>query len=89
MTLGAHLLASWLIANSFRLAQRERRLIAMVGVSPDLDGFGWLIDRANALAGIHTDFYFQYHHIVGHNLFASLILASSIKLSLPCSSDMA
>ncbi len=30
MTLGTHLLASWLIANSFRLAQRERRLVAMV-----------------------------------------------------------
>jgi hypothetical protein len=76
MTLGAHLLAGWLLAYSFRLAQRERRIVACASIAPDLDGVGWLIDRFNTQLNISTDFYFQFHHVVGHNLLAGSAIAT-------------
>lgn len=76
MSPGSHLLASWLLANSAPLAQRERRIVCLAGLSPDLDGAGWLLDRANAWLGTASDYYFEFHHAVGHNLPASLIIAA-------------
>lgn len=75
MTLGAHLLAGWLLAHGFGLAQRERRIVAVASITPDLDGVGWLLDRANAQFGISSDFYFQFHHVFGHNLLACIAIA--------------
>jgi inner membrane protein len=75
MTLGSHLLASWLLAHACKLPQRERRLVAVAGVLPDLDGFGWVLDRINTMNGGTSDLYFQYHHILGHNLLATLAIA--------------
>ena len=76
MTLGAHLLAGWIIANSFRLGQRERRIVTFASLAPDLDGIGWLADRVNAKFGMETDFYFQFHHVIGHNLLACIAIAA-------------
>lgn len=75
MSPGAHLLSSWLLANSFQLRQRERRIVTIAGLSPDLDGIGWFVDRANILLGNSSDYFFQYHHVLGHNLLASFVIA--------------
>lgn len=75
MSPGAHLLASWLLANSALRSQRERRLVALAGLAPDLDGLGWLVDRTVAANGGSSDYYFAYHHLILHNLPASLALA--------------
>lgn len=75
MSPGSHLLASWLLANSFKLAHRERRIITLCGLAPDLDGVGWVLDRVNQWRGTSSDYFFLWHHQVGHNLLASLIIA--------------
>ncbi len=73
MTLGAHLLFSWLGAVPFFKQARERRLVALAGVVPDMDGVGILIDK---LTAYKTHLYLEYHHFIGHNIFASLVIAS-------------
>ncbi len=74
MSPGAHLLASWLIADAAGLERRERRLVAFAGLSCDLDGFGYLIDRVNELRGVESAFYADYHHLLLHGLLASLLV---------------
>ena len=76
MTPGAHLLASWLAALPCASSHRERRIVALAGVSPDLDGLGWLVDHLGARFGYGTDYYFSYHHAVAHNLLAALIISA-------------
>ena len=84
MAPGSHLLASWLIANRFTHSQRERRVVTLAGVAPDLDGMGWLINKANTFFGSSGDYYFQYHHVLAHNLLAAIVL-SAIACSLASS----
>ena len=50
-------------------------MVALAGLAPDLDGVGYLIDRYNGFNGVDSFFYAQYHHIVGHNLVASVVIA--------------
>jgi len=75
MSPGAHLLASWLVPYPFQFSLRERRAIALAGVTPDLDGVGWIVDRVSAWGGASTDYYAQYHHLIAHNLSAALVLS--------------
>jgi hypothetical protein len=65
MTPGAHLLASWALANTVPLAPRERRLVTLAGVLPDLDGLGVIVDL---LSRDQTALYDAYHHVLCHNL---------------------
>lgn len=45
MTPGAHLVLSWLCAVNVVENSRERRIISCVGLAPDLDGFGLVVDK--------------------------------------------
>jgi inner membrane protein len=72
MAPGAHLLISWLSAVPIFKHSRERRLVALAGIAPDIDGIGIVVDK---LSGNKTDLYFEYHHFVGHNIFACLAIA--------------
>jgi hypothetical protein len=72
MTPGAHLLASWFVATRAELPVRERRLVTLAGVLPNLDGLGVVAD---VLSHGRTAWYETYHHQVGHTLLAGLLLA--------------
>ncbi len=76
MSPGAHLLASWLVANSCISSQRERRIVTLAGLAPDIDAVGRLADRANLWNDSVTDYYFQHHHLIGHNLFAGMVISA-------------
>ena len=80
MTPGAHLLSSWLIANSFGLGRRERRLVTLAGIIPDLDGIGLIMDQINLIQHHETFYYESYHHLFGHNLFTGLGIAIAVSL---------
>ena len=70
------MLASWLTAHGSGANQRERRVISLVGLSPDLDGLGWLLDQVNRMMGHPSSWYEEFHHVLGHNLIASVVAAS-------------
>jgi len=72
MTPGAHLLISWLSTAELVEEQRGRRLVALTGIAPDIDGLGIIIDK---LTGA-SNYYFKYHHYLGHSIFAALAFAT-------------
>lgn len=61
MAPGSHLLISWLITVEIVKERRERALVALTGLAPDLDGAGIIIDFFTGT----TQYYFKYHHYVG------------------------
>jgi inner membrane protein len=66
---------SWLISNSIDVKQRERLLITVAGVIPDIDGIGIVIDIVNKWLGHNTDYWGQFHHqlhCIGFCLFISI-----------------
>ena len=68
-----HLLVSWIVAIKTTDNLRDRRLVTLAGVAPDLDGLGILADWAKG--GFSTDKYLcyqEYHHWIGHGLPAAL-----------------
>jgi inner membrane protein len=64
-----HLLASWIVAAKTTDNLRDRRLVTLAGVAPDLDGLGIVLDIANgALTSGKYYYYPKYHHILSHGL---------------------
>jgi inner membrane protein len=64
-----HLLASWIIAAKTTDNLRDRRLVTLAGVVPDLDGLGIVLDIAKGAFTTGNFHYFQtYHHRLTHGL---------------------
>lgn len=76
MTPDAHLLMSWLSSVEIFEKRRERALVALSGVAPDLDGLGLISDM---LTGT-TTYYWQYHHYLGHSILSAFVIASIVSL---------
>jgi len=72
MTPGAHLLISWLSTPELVKVQRDRRLVTLTGIAPDIDGLGIIIDKLTGTTG----YYIKYHHYLGHSIFAALVFAT-------------
>lgn len=75
-----HFLAGWALANTAKLNPRERMLVTVAGVIPDVDGFGIVVDVATRHA---TDWWGRFHHELGHNigfcLLVTLVFAAFAK----------
>jgi hypothetical protein len=69
MAPGTHALIGWWTANVLPLSRRDRFLVFLGGVLPDLDGLGLLVSR---------EAYATYHHVLLHNLFACLAWAALV-----------
>jgi len=72
MSPGSHLLFSWLTTVQIIKDRRERILVSISGIAPDIDGLGLIIDK---LTG-STNFYLQYHHYIGHSIFSALFIST-------------
>ncbi len=70
-----HLLISWSVANTAKLERRDRALVTLAGVMPDADGVGIVVDHFMRHSAHPTDFWTQWHHVLGHNLGFALALA--------------
>lgn len=66
-----HFLAGWALAHTTELNARDRMLVTVAGVIPDMDGLGLLVDLATRGA---TDWWGKYHHELGHNLGFCLLV---------------
>lgn len=78
-----HFIASWLVAAVTTDNPRDRKLVTLAGVLPDLDGFGLLLDIKNALAsgGENTfHYYHKYHHYLLHGWFGALIVSGTLTI---------
>ncbi len=76
MNPATHFLAGWLVANVDHLDRRDRVLITLSSVIPDVDGIGILVGIISRDAEKGWDLYARYHHILGHNVFFGLFLAA-------------
>jgi|SRR5208282_1812931 hypothetical protein len=72
-----HLLASWIVAVKTTDNLRDRRLVTLAGVAPDLDGLGIVLDIVTGrFARNHPFYYPEYHHWLMHGLPAALACAA-------------
>ena len=66
MQIPGHILSGWLIGNAVPLSKHERVWCLFAAAAADLDGLGLFIS-ANAFV--------DYHHVLGHNWLAAVILS--------------
>lgn len=79
MSPGAHFIGSWLVASFAAKNSRDRKLITLAGVLPDVDGFGMGLDVARGLiSGEPTTYhyYHKFHHLLCHGWPAALVICS-------------
>ena len=73
-----HLLIGWTLANLPSLERRDRAIVTLAAVIPDLDGLGVLADMATEHTSRPLYLYDDYHHILMHNaLFGALLTAAA------------
>ncbi|HSH94592.1 MAG TPA: metal-dependent hydrolase [Roseimicrobium sp.] len=68
-----HFLAGWTLANMAKLNPRDRMLVSVAGVIPDVDGFGIVVDFATRHS---TDWWGRFHHELGHNIGFCLLVTA-------------
>ncbi len=70
-----HFLTGWLVANaSEQFNQRERTIITLASVVPDLDGIGIVADFLTSRSADPLSLFSDYHHILGHNIGFGIIV---------------
>ncbi len=77
MHLATHLMLGWTVANIKHLEKRDRGLVTLAGIIPDVDAAGFFIilifgDREWAFR-----WHAQYHHVLTHNLFFAFLISIS------------
>jgi inner membrane protein len=77
-----HLLLSWSVADEVGLSGRDRALVVVAGLAPDLDGLPVVVDLANRLLGRPESFYYgQLHHALLHGLPAAAVVTGVVALA--------
>jgi len=80
-----HFLISWVVLEQLQVSQRDKAIVVIAGITPDLDGLGIVIDFATKTLGlVETDYYQSFHRMYGHGLPAALciaVLASAVGTS--------
>jgi inner membrane protein len=72
-----HFLSGWVVANaSGTINLRERAMIAVAGVAPDLDGLGIVAEMLTRNSAHPLWWWSEYHHVLGHNLGFGLLLTA-------------
>jgi inner membrane protein len=77
-----HFLVSWGVANAAALDRRDRAIVTLAGVAPDLDGLGAIPELLTRNSAHPLDWFSRYHHVLGHNVgFALVVLGASLLLA--------
>lgn len=71
-----HFLLGWMVANSTELDRRERAVVALAGVAPDLDGLGIIPEVLTRNSAHPLRWFSDYHHELGHNLAFALVVSA-------------
>jgi hypothetical protein len=71
-----HFLTGWALANCVPLLERrERAMVALACVIPDVDGLGAVVDLATRNSAHPTEWFSRYHHHLHSLPFAILVAA--------------
>ncbi|UUZ50235.1 metal-dependent hydrolase [Massilia sp. B-10] len=67
-----HFLVGWTALERFQASRRDKALVVLAGVLPDVDGLGIVADFITRTLGwAETNYYQQFHRMVGHGLPAA------------------
>ena len=64
MNPATHLLVGWAVANTTALERRDRAIVTLAGIAPDIDGLGILVDFARDDGRL--DWWWALHHHLAH-----------------------
>jgi hypothetical protein len=67
-----HFLIGWSVGCMARLKKRDRAIVALAAVAPDLDGLGAIAEVATRNSEEPLLWFSEYHHVLGHNLGMAL-----------------
>ena len=70
-----HALLGWLVANSCELPRRDRALITVAGLAPDVDGLGIVADFFWPDPDLPYRWWSEFHHVLAHNGLAALLVS--------------
>ena len=74
-----HFLVSWGVASVAALDRRDRVIVTLAGVAPDLDGLGAIPELFTRNSAHPLDWFSRYHHVLGHNMgFALVVTGASL-----------
>ncbi|MBL8382873.1 MAG: metal-dependent hydrolase [Burkholderiales bacterium] len=74
-----HFLVGWSALERALPARRDKALVALAGLAPDLDGLGIVVDFATRTLGLpETNYYQDFHRLFGHGLAAALVIALAV-----------
>lgn len=74
-----HFLVGWVALERLQATPRDKALVALAGLAPDLDGLGIVVDFATRQLGLpETDYYQSWHRLYGHGLPAALVFAAVV-----------
>ncbi len=68
----SHFLISWCVANTADLERRDRAIVTLAGIAPDLDGLGVIPELLTRHSAHPLLWFSEYHHMIFHNLVAAL-----------------
>jgi inner membrane protein len=70
----AHFFTGWVFANCFRLERRDRAIVTLACVAPDVDGLGIIPELLTRNSSHPLLWFSQYHHLL-HNLTFAFVIA--------------
>ena len=72
-----HFLVGWTALEKYQTNRRDKALVVLAGLAPDLDGLGIVVDFATRAFGLpETDYYQSFHRMYGHGLAAAIVIAA-------------
>jgi len=76
-----HFFVGWSALEKFQVSHRDRALVVLAGLAPDLDGLGIVIDFVTRNTGLpDTGYYQAFHRMYGHGLPAAIVFSIIVAL---------
>lgn len=74
-----HFLVGWTALERTQPTDRDKALVVLAGLAPDLDGLGIIVDFATRTLGLaETNYYQEFHRVYGHGLPAALAISALV-----------
>jgi len=81
MSPATHFFSGWVLANAATLSRRERVLVTLACVAPDVDGLGIVADYFTRNSQHPLEWFSTYHHLLHSLPFALIVTAVSFAVA--------
>jgi len=72
-----HFLAGWAVANLSDLGKRERTVVVLAGIVPDIDAAGLVAEMLTRNSNHPLYWWSEYHHVLAHNAGFGIVVAGT------------